>query len=100
MANNLMKAFNRKKKLENERRLAMTSVEIYFQLFLIALNRSFGFGKKRLRRLLASVKEVEQQFLKDAKGFENEREFSTVEYSKSVLDKEISRILGEEINFE
>ena len=96
----MIRAFNRKKKIEEERRLAKKSVEIYFQLFLLALNRSFRFGKKRLTILLATIKELEQQFLEDAKNCEKDRNFSTVEYSKSVLDKEISKILGEEIKFE
>ncbi|MBR5270637.1 MAG: hypothetical protein IKV64_00480 [Clostridia bacterium] len=99
MANNMMKSFNRQKKAEQERLLASASVEIYFQLFIIALNRSFGFGKIRLNRLLKAVKDVEVQFLDDAKRNKHDRNFSTIEYSKAVLDKEVFNILGEGINF-
>jgi len=77
--------------LDLQRRFTIQQSE---DMALIALNRAFGFGQKRLVQFLNAYREV---FLEWALGtMEDGKTDKNLEYTKGKLDRELQRILGDD----
>lgn len=77
--------------MELQRRFTIQQCE---DMLLIAANRAFGFGPKRLRRLRQAYNEV---FLEWAVGaLEDGKTDRDIEYTKGALDRQLKAITGED----
>ena len=77
--------------MELQRRFTIQQCE---DMILIAANRAFGFGPKRLRRLRQAYNEV---FLEWAVGaLEDGKTDRDIEYTKGALDRQLKAITGED----
>lgn len=76
--------------VELQRRFTIQHSE---DMAVIALNKAFGFGPKRLTQFINAYREV---FLEWAVGaLEDGKTDRDIEYTKGALDRELQRILGE-----
>lgn len=82
---------NQRLNMELQRRFTIQQCE---DMVLIAANRAFGFGPKRLRKLRQAYNEV---FLEWAVGaLEDGKTDRDIEYTKGALDRQLKAITGED----
>lgn len=82
---------NQRLNMELQRRFTIQQCE---DMLLIAANRAFGFGPKRLRKLRQAYNEV---FLEWAVGaLEDGKTDRDIEYTKGALDRQLQAITGDD----
>lgn len=64
--------------------------QLMVDILTIVLNREFGFGAKRLRRMWDAFSKLHDQFCNVWNG-----DSKDLEYTKTVLDRELKAICGE-----
>lgn len=73
---------------KSKRSVIQTAIDRDCYLWMIALNREFGFGKERLLRCKETV---QQLYIQYADALQTD-----FDYGDEIIDREIRKIMGEE----